>query len=88
MSANTDKCADKDKTFCDYNEFRRLRYFHGMLLDDKDFQAEQQYHAGKRRLLNRMLHGSGVVCGLDIKGKKDGQWIENLFRTRARLFRK
>ena len=23
-----------------------------------------------------MLHGSGVVCGLDIKGKKDGQWIE------------
>lgn len=76
MSANTDKCADKDKAFCDYNEFRRLRYFHGMLLDDKDFQAEQQYHAGKRRLLNRMLHGSGVVCGLEIKGKKDTRWIE------------
>lgn len=76
MSANTDKCADKDKAVCDYNEFRRLRYFHGMLLDDKDFQAEQQYHAGKRRLLNRMLHGSGVVCGLDLKGKKDGRWIE------------
>ena len=76
MSANTDKCAEKDKTVCDYNEFRRLRYFHGMLLDDKDFQAEQQYHAGKRRLLNRMLHGSGVVCGLDLKGKKDGRWIE------------
>jgi hypothetical protein len=76
MSANTEKCADKDKAVCDYNEFRRLRYFHGMLLDDKDFQAEQQYHAGKRRLLNRMLHGSGVVCGLDLKGKKDGRWIE------------
>jgi hypothetical protein len=76
MSANTDKCADKDKAFCDYNEFRRLRYFHGMLLDDKDFQAEQQYHAGKRRLLNRMLYGSGVVCGLEIKGKKDARWIE------------
>jgi len=76
MSANTEKCADKDKTVCDYNEFRRLRYFHGMLLDDKDFQAEQQYHSGKRRLLNRMLHGSGVVCGLDLKGKQDGRWIE------------
>jgi len=76
MSANTDKCADKDKAVCDYNEFRRLRYFHGMLLDDKDFQAEQQYHSGKRRLLNRMLHGSGVVCGLDLKGKKDGRWLE------------
>ena len=76
MSANTDKCADKDKAVCDYNEFRRLRYFHGMLLDDKDFQAEQQYHAGKRRLLNRMLHGSGVVCGLDLKSRKDARWIE------------
>lgn len=76
MSANTEKCADKDKSVCDYNEFRRLRYFHGMLLDDKDFQAEQQYHAGKRRLLNRMLHGSGVVCGLDLRGKKDTRWIE------------
>jgi hypothetical protein len=76
MSANTEKCADKDKAVCDYNEFRRLRYFHGMLLDDKDFRAEQQYHAGKRRLLNRMLHGSGVVCGLDLKSKKDARWIE------------
>lgn len=76
MNANTEKCADKDKTVCDYNEFRRLRYFHGMLLDDKDFRAEQEYHAGKRRLLNRMLHGSGVVCGLDLNGKKDSRWIE------------
>lgn len=76
MSANTEKCADKEKAVCDYNEFRRLRYFHGMLLDDKGFQSEQQYHAGKRRLINRMLHGSGVVCGLDLKGKKDARWIE------------
>jgi hypothetical protein len=35
-----------------------------MLLDDKDFRDEHEYHAQKRRLLNRMLHGSGVVCGL------------------------
>jgi hypothetical protein len=76
MSANTEKCADKDKSVCDYNEFRRLRYFHGMLLDDKDFQAEQQYHAGKRRFLNRMLHGSGVVCGLELRGEKGKRWIE------------
>jgi len=76
MSANTEKCADKDKSVCDYNEFRRLKYFHGMLLDDKDFQAEQQYHAGKRRFLNRMLHGSGVVCGLELKGEKGKRWIQ------------
>ncbi|MCI1278634.1 MAG: hypothetical protein LKG23_06590 [Nitrospira sp.] len=49
---------------CHFNKFRRPLYFHGMLLDDKDFRDEQEYHSKKRRLLNRMLHGSGVVCGL------------------------
>lgn len=49
---------------CHFNKFRRPLYFHGMLLDDKDFRDEQEYHAQKRRLLNRMLYGSGVVCGL------------------------
>ena len=70
MSANTETCAKNEKSVCDYNEFRRLRYFHGMLLDEKDFREEQQYHANKRRLLNRMLHGSGVVCGLELRGRK------------------
>jgi hypothetical protein len=76
MSANNEKCADQDKRVCGYNEFGRLRYFHGMLLNDTDFKAEQEYHARKRRLLNRALHGSGVVCGLDLTGKKDGDWIK------------
>jgi hypothetical protein len=75
-ASNREKCADKDKSVCDYNEFRRLRYFHGMLLDDKDFSSEQEYHDHKRRFLNRMLHGSGVVCGLDLDGKRGGRWIE------------
>lgn len=65
-----------EKPLCEYNEFRRPRYFHGMLLDDKAFRSEQNYHAGKRKLLNRMLHGSGVVCGLGLNWAKDGQWIE------------
>jgi len=47
-----------------------------MLLDDKDFLDEQSYHADKRRLLNRTLHGSGVVCGLDLNAKCGGQAIE------------
>ena len=76
MSANTETCANSDKSECGYNEFRRLRYFHGMLLDEKDFREEQQYHANKRRLLNRMLHGSGVVCGLDLKGRKGKKSIQ------------
>lgn len=70
MSCNQDKCV------CEYNDFQRPRYFHGMLLDDKDFLAEQGYHSKKRRFLNRMLHGSGVVCGLDLNGEKGGKWLE------------
>ncbi len=49
---------------CHFNKVRRPLYFHGMLLDEKGFRDEQEYHTQKRRLLNRMLHGSGVVCGL------------------------
>jgi hypothetical protein len=76
MIANKEKCADKDSGVCDYNEYQRLRYFHGMLLDDKDFQAEQAYHIRKRRFLNRMLHGWGVVCGLELRGKKGDRSID------------
>jgi hypothetical protein len=65
-----------NKTVCDYNDFRRPRYFHGMLLEDRDFQAEQGYHAAKRRMLNRTLHGSGIVCGLELSAKPDSKEIE------------
>ncbi len=60
------KKASKDKS-CEYNNFKRARYFHGMLMTDRDFREEQIYHNEKRKLLNRMLHGWGVVCGLGIK---------------------
>lgn len=42
----------------------RPNYFTGRLLSAEDLEAEQQYHLQKRRLLNRHLHGHGVVCGL------------------------
>ncbi len=54
---------------CDYNNFKRANYFHGMLMTDRDFREEQMYHNEKRKMLNRMLHGWGVVCGLGISGK-------------------
>lgn len=76
MIANKEECAGKDSGVCDYNEYQRLRYFHGMLLNDKDFQAEQAYHIRKRRFLNRMLHGWGVVCGLELIGKKGDRSID------------
>jgi hypothetical protein len=52
---------------CEYNNFKKARYFHGMLMTERDFQDEQKYHIEKRKLVNRMLHGFGVVCGLQIK---------------------
>ena len=61
---NKEKSKDKN---CSYNNFKRARYFHGMLMTDRDFREEQQYHIDKRKLLNKMLHGWGVVCGLEIK---------------------
>jgi hypothetical protein len=56
-----------DQKSCEFNNLKRTRYFHGMLMTERDFREEQIYHNEKRRLLNRMLHGWGVVCGLKIK---------------------
>ena len=52
---------------CNYNNFRKARYFDGEILDQQIFIAEQTYHNQKRKLLNKMLHGWGVVCGLKVK---------------------
>ena len=46
--------------------FSRNRYFVGKLLDASDFNEEQDYVLGKDRLLNRTLHGWGVVAGLEV----------------------
>jgi len=46
--------------------FRRLNYFTGRLLTADDFQLEQSYHIEHRKLHNRMIHGWGVVSGLDV----------------------
>ena len=60
------KDTSNDK-YCEYGNFKRARYFHGMLMTERDFREEQNYHNEKRKMLNRMLHGWGVVCGLEIK---------------------
>ncbi|MBQ9382935.1 MAG: hypothetical protein IJT87_01740 [Ruminiclostridium sp.] len=46
--------------------FERNKYFYGKLLSVEDFNAEQKYTNDKRRLLNRLIHGMGVVCGLNV----------------------
>ena len=44
----------------------RNHYFYGKLLTVRDFEAEQIYFNNKRRLLNRLLFGTGVVTGLRV----------------------
>jgi hypothetical protein len=44
----------------------RVRYFDGQLLTAQDFRDEQQYHLEKQRLHNRLLHGVGIVTGLEV----------------------
>lgn len=49
-----------------YFPFERNRYFYGKLLTVRDFESEQKYFNDKRRLLNRLLYGPGVVSGLQV----------------------
>jgi hypothetical protein len=45
---------------------RRLRYFSGQLLGADDLQVEQDYVVARLNRRNRLLHGEGVVDGLDV----------------------
>ena len=46
--------------------FNRNRYYKGKMLTSADFEAEQLYMNNKRRFVNQMLGGSGIVCGLSV----------------------
>jgi len=45
----------------------RLNYFNGQRLAATDFRAEQGYHLGMRRVLNRSLYSPGIVVGLEVE---------------------
>lgn len=44
----------------------RNNFFYGKLMDAEQFQKDQHYFNNKRSLVNRLVLGSGVVCGLNI----------------------
>lgn len=44
----------------------RPRYFARQLVTDADLTADQTYVGERLRRANRLLHGYGVVCGLDV----------------------
>lgn len=49
-----------------YFPFERNKYFYGKLLSVEDFEVEQRYMNDKRRVLNRFLYGTGIVCGMNV----------------------
>jgi hypothetical protein len=53
----------------------RNRYFYGKLLDVFHFELEQNYFNAKRWMLNRLVAGYGVICGLDVQLGDDKQSI-------------
>lgn len=55
----------------------RVRYFPGQFLRRDDFDAEQTYHLQMRRRHNTEAHTWGIVCGLDIRRKDDGLFIQS-----------
>jgi hypothetical protein len=49
----------------------RNRYFTGKYMTKRDFQGEQDYFSSRHRLHNRLFHGWGIVCGLEVVSHKD-----------------
>ena len=47
---------------------KRLRYFNGQFLEQKDFRDEQDYHIDRQRRHNRLFHTYGIAEGLQVTG--------------------
>src|SRR5262245_4671877 len=57
-------------------QFERNHFFYGKLITTRDMTDEQAYFNEKRWLLNRLLFGSGIVCGLEVTGQAGDRAIE------------
>ena len=53
----------------------RNHYFYGQLLGVESFELEAGYGIAQRRLLNRLVLGYGVVCGLGVRVLSGGRRI-------------
>ncbi|QUQ65631.1 hypothetical protein [Kutzneria sp. CA-103260] len=62
MSAQTCGCRDH----CGHVVVERNRYFTGKFMAARDFAADTEYLLDRHRLHNRLLHGWGIVCGLEV----------------------
>ncbi len=55
--------SDQNINNCNFHKFEKNKYFYGKLMTVRDFETEQRYFDEKRNLINRLLHGTGIVCG-------------------------
>jgi hypothetical protein len=51
---------------CGTIALERNRYYTGKYMAARDFQDEQAYFVTHERLHNRLLHGWGILCGLEV----------------------
>ncbi|MFO1119695.1 MAG: hypothetical protein U1E38_06160 [Rhodospirillales bacterium] len=65
-------------------ELVRLNYFYGQMLGHQDLLAEQSYLRNKLKLINRCLHGYGVVCGLEVRPEPTPKICESTDEKRRR----
>jgi hypothetical protein len=63
------------RTHSDLRAAVRNKYFYGKLLDVFHLEMEQEYFNSKRWLLNRLVTGPGVVCGLRVELTDDGKSV-------------
>lgn len=49
--------------------FRRNNFFAGRLLSAADLELEQNYFRSKLKLHNRLMHGFGIVSGLEVSSR-------------------
>lgn len=61
IDPRTASCPD-----CAIGPFARNYYFDGKFMVARDFWDEQRYHVDKLRHHHQRLHGTGIVCGLEV----------------------
>lgn len=73
-----DNGIESPEACADLKTFVRNRYFYGKLLDVSHFESEQAYFNEKRWLLNRLVTGYGVICGLNVGLTDDSKqiWVD------------
>jgi hypothetical protein len=49
----------------------RNHFFYGLLMDVARFEKDARYSNAKRSLINRLIVGRGVVCGLNVEADGD-----------------